>query len=489
MHVRTLLIATMMCALLISGASVAFASPDSTAWVEPGPDTVSNADGVSSWFYQDLQDDVAKREGGYAAFEDTITVSLYSDGDTTPYETSEQLGYVTNPHGGYDSTSNKCKVCHAVHRAEGAYYLLRANSQDDACDYCHIGGSARSRLVVYDNSLDGKYTTNGHTIGASAIIPDSSVRQELVDVEISTVDENMDTLEEVVEVRRYMERRNAMFRFTTQHGHLFDHGTSSYSRVGPTALSCMSCHQVHNAEALVWKPVEAPAGYKLLRGSPSGSVVGPNQQVDRVAMDSVPTGMIARVPEVEFITAGNTGPVPHNDYPTIWTEWTGPAEGAFDNDEAQNPSYVGSPGALSVWCADCHNLNIGYFRDVAAELGGKSHADRTHPAPFVGANDGPGQCYTCHRNDMPTYGEAGYNCNICHLGSEEYIDMRAAAEAADQYALWDFPHSGTDNSIKLLGGFTSELTSIAVEVVETTVTADNLDSVCLRCHTGIGTRH
>ena len=81
-------------------------------------------------------------------------------------------GYVASPHGGYDTTTNKCKVCHAVHRAEGAYYLLRADSQDDACSYCHIGGSAHSSKVVYDLNPAGIYTTNGHTIGA----PDSDPR-------------------------------------------------------------------------------------------------------------------------------------------------------------------------------------------------------------------------------------------------------------------------------------------------------------------------
>ncbi len=88
-----------------------------------------------------------------------------------------------NPHGGYDTTTNKCKVCHAVHRAEGAYYLLRADSQDDACSYCHIGGSAHSTKVVYDLNPAGIDTTNGHTIGARAQCrtpPSASTRQPVV---------------------------------------------------------------------------------------------------------------------------------------------------------------------------------------------------------------------------------------------------------------------------------------------------------------------
>ena len=54
-------------------------------------------------------------------------------------------GYLTptagqNPHGGYSSTSNKCKVCHAVHGAEGAEALLRS-TRANACVYCHTGST------------------------------------------------------------------------------------------------------------------------------------------------------------------------------------------------------------------------------------------------------------------------------------------------------------------------------------------------------------
>ncbi|HSK47509.1 MAG TPA: hypothetical protein VLA05_05825, partial [Coriobacteriia bacterium] len=110
--------------------------------------SVIEANGESAWSYKDLADTAEKYEGGYAAFDDT-----------------EFAGDYDSPHGGYDTATNKCKVCHAVHRAEGAYYLLRADSQDDACDYCPIGGSAHSYKVVYDLNSAGKATTNGHTIG------------------------------------------------------------------------------------------------------------------------------------------------------------------------------------------------------------------------------------------------------------------------------------------------------------------------------------
>ncbi|MDH4140199.1 MAG: hypothetical protein OEV43_06460, partial [Coriobacteriia bacterium] len=81
-----------------------------------GTNMVTGADdvdmlGASRWTYKDLADSAQKYEGAYASFDDTTT-EMYDD-----------------PHGGYDTATNKCKVCHAVHRAEGAYYLLRADSQ------------------------------------------------------------------------------------------------------------------------------------------------------------------------------------------------------------------------------------------------------------------------------------------------------------------------------------------------------------------------
>jgi len=46
-----------------------------------------------------------------------------------------------NPHGSYSDTTDKCKVCHAVHNARSSpgQTLLRS-SRNDACTYCHITG-------------------------------------------------------------------------------------------------------------------------------------------------------------------------------------------------------------------------------------------------------------------------------------------------------------------------------------------------------------
>jgi hypothetical protein len=536
-------------------ASVALAaSPDAatTATTVIDPTT-----GVSRWTYKDAADNAAKTEGGYAAFT-TGTI------------------YTINPHGGYDSTTNKCKVCHAVHRAEGAYFLLRADTQDDACSYCHIGGSAHSRKIVYD--LAGTiYTPNGHTIGASSIIPDSSVYQWLEELELKTVDENGDEVTATVEVRRYYERRNKMFRFARHHGQsaTADAATrGGYGRIGPLALRCMNCHQPHNAVDMIWMPQQgfplgtygtsfvvyqrlfANTGYKLLRSSPSGSVQprpdktldldgAPGNeanlfrvQVDRLAVwpldgdTGIARSWIIRVPEDPTIGPNNTGKV-GTDYKTIWTRWPETADHEFHGAEYRDPSNVNAM-TLSVWCADCHNLNIGYWSEPegAADpmlFGFKSHSERTHPAPYTGAYNGPAQCYSCHRNDRPaasgyrdyygtTYTASAYtanagdglprgiyrtasaSCEQCHFGTASYYDTMRAREVAGQFAYYDFPHSGGSDYIKLLGNWTVNVSytttgsphyvnSITNSIGTVTITSSNLDAVCKRCHPGIGISH
>lgn len=547
------LLAVLVLAFAFAAGVAYAASPDdaTTATTVIDPTT-----GVSRWSYKDAYDTTAKTEGGYAAFESGTF-------------------YTTNPHGGYDSTTNKCKVCHAVHRAEGAYYLLRADTQDDACSYCHIGGSAHSRKVVYD--LAGTiYTTNGHTIGASSVIPDSSVYQWLEEVELKTVDADGAEVTATIEVRRYYERRNKMFRFARHHGQSAVGNTNNrggYGRIGPLALRCMNCHQPHNATDMIWKPygfIEGVygssftdygtrlldrTGYKLLRRSPSGSIIpalgdgsrldnefttptvvgNPSDgfastqtawetQIDRLPVwplgqnSGIRRGLIVWAPEDATIGPHNTGlpgSINTNGYTsaTIWTDWPEVPEHEFHGAPYRDPSVV-SPFALSVWCADCHNLNIGYWTEAepeehAMEFGFHQHTARTHPAPYVGAYNGAAQCYSCHRNDMPLvpsggmvttytttngwglYRTASASCEQCHFGTATYNTVHKYQESQNNWAYYDFPHSGASDNIKMLGTWTAYIPGGSTNATMTTtiVTSDNLDAVCKRCHPGIGVNH
>jgi len=156
--------------------------------------------------------------------------------------------------------------------------------------------------------------------------------------------------------------------------------------------------------------------------------------------------------------------------------------------ERSNPSAVNA-AALSVWCADCHNLNIGYSKKVSnSELGFKAHTERTHPVPYVGGHGGPGQCYSCHRNDLERQAGA---CSQCHYGTGDYFRQRIEAGSATHVDS-DFPHSGEDNDYKMLGSYSISRADASNNVTideNVTIDADNLDAVCIRCHGGIGTYH
>ncbi|MBE0447706.1 MAG: hypothetical protein IBX64_06360, partial [Actinobacteria bacterium] len=516
-------------ALVITLAAVFMLAMGGMALAElPGEDYPYADDGSSYWSYEDLRDGgVAKKQGGYAAF-DSGAFST-NDGMYSNWTGNDQDG-IGGPHGGYDTTTNKCKVCHAVHRAEGAYFLLRSDTQDDACGYCHLNGSAHSAKVVYDLNTDGRDTANGHTIGASSIIPDSSVYQTTEDVVLETMDENMAPISETVQVRRYDNKQNKMFRFARHHGHsAAAPSRSGYKRIGPLALRCMNCHQPHNAVNLIWNPMDfytittdtawngtkLTRGYKLLRKSPSASIWGTpadgcptdydqgmkdwtayteyNAAAGKYLVN--PTNIIT-VPE-ETMTAANTG---SNDrvFPnTIYTKYEGVGDAhlhGYDRDPQAVTQF-----ALSPWCADCHNLNIGYTKELThEELGFKSHVDRTHPVPYTGAYNGPGQCYSCHRNDLPPkpgtsfYRSSSASCEQCHFGTGSYAWTIAVVSAGTDSG-YDFPHSGQDDAIKLLGNFSVDAANgRPTTIIDPTtnpgfaITSDNLDAVCIRCHGGIG---
>ena len=260
--------------------------------------------GSSYWTYEDSNDvvnpggsDSYKTEGSYRGFDATSS----TDVDT--------LGiYTASPHGDYSTTSNKCKTCHAVHRAEGAFKLMRSDTADDACNYCHVGDHRHTRLQAYSGSDSGTVRpSNGHTIGAGKEIPDSSVKQWLEEKTLTGGDpaENGGSgYSDTINVRRYDEARNKMMVWT------FNRSThhQGEERWGPTLLTCISCHQPHNATELVWKPSDAPDGYKLLRGSPSGSIK------NDAKMASYSESMGKSMFLLDGLSAGDTTALVHGNY-------------------------------------------------------------------------------------------------------------------------------------------------------------------------------
>ncbi|PKQ15941.1 MAG: hypothetical protein CVT67_07120 [Actinobacteria bacterium HGW-Actinobacteria-7] len=63
-----------------------------------------------------------------------------------------QIESFSGPHGGYTTTTNKCQDCHSTHYAFGSYKLLRADSAEAACDFCHGGGGGSDTNIMMDNA-------------------------------------------------------------------------------------------------------------------------------------------------------------------------------------------------------------------------------------------------------------------------------------------------------------------------------------------------
>jgi hypothetical protein len=455
------------------------------------PTVIDPSTGASAWSYSDSADASPTREGGYREFNFegggyAADGSAYLSGSGSV----DQSGYVgRGPHGGYDTSTSKCKVCHAVHRAEGSYYLLRASSQDDACIYCHGPGSTGSSTPVYTEGPEGIHAENGHTIGASATIPASSVGMEVEEIEL--IEGRPDT---VVTVRSYQSENKRLYRLVGSGygaaGHPSTGAAGAYARVGPTPLSCSSCHHVHGASAQIWRPTAYDStyetdengflvsGYKLLRRFPGATAVGdpaPGTPIDPADLAKAPESRL--VPDFNFSTQASLeatyteGGQTFRQPDWVIQQISGGAEGS---------ATVVNQFTLSVWCADCHNLAIGGGSHGSNEetVSADPHTDSTHPIPgpaVAGSSAGGGaQCYTCHRGDLAR----GTGCSQCHYTAANY---RVDAPSSD------FPHSGSDDSVKLLGAFSIEVSPDAQRwsdftFVDATVTDTNLDAVCLRCH-------
>lgn len=83
----------------------------------------------------------------------TTTIVLAA-GYNDPLQYNNDALYPQGPHGGYTTSTNKCKECHAVHLATGMYRLTRADSASQACDFCHneTTGLATKKVSLNENA-------------------------------------------------------------------------------------------------------------------------------------------------------------------------------------------------------------------------------------------------------------------------------------------------------------------------------------------------
>lgn len=93
--------------------------------------------------------------------------SPYTSGvDAFNYNMPQSYTTTSGPHGGYATTTHKCRECHAVHRAAGRFKLLRADERTRSCSWCHELGAGAGYNIQMDNddALTEEYDV-GLTLG------------------------------------------------------------------------------------------------------------------------------------------------------------------------------------------------------------------------------------------------------------------------------------------------------------------------------------
>jgi len=268
------------------------------------------------------------------------------------------------PHGGYTSTTNKCKDCHAVHYARAGVLLLRAASRDDACSFCHEGGGGSSTNIQMDNDYDadgpvaGTGSGVGHTLGATWGAP--------TDIKPA-------------------------FR-------------------SPTGLTCFECHTPHAASTRMITTFADPgralggqrvsalwSGSTLLTTTPDpsgidlatynggvGSYWGTTVEEGNIASalnggvtqhpvwpkgrflllkDPHPTSAEGAGDTAVGTSPGTAGEEGTNKLAIDWEDPLGPADAAYGGaqDTDNDTDYYGSPGLATVSevCTDCHDGSAG----------------------------------------------------------------------------------------------------------------------------------
>lgn len=80
---------------------------------------------------------VVNPAAGTPGNEPSMTDPANGQGAETWLNLYQQYGQPYGPHGGYSNTTDRCKVCHDVHAANGDLRLLPQNTVADLCETCH----------------------------------------------------------------------------------------------------------------------------------------------------------------------------------------------------------------------------------------------------------------------------------------------------------------------------------------------------------------
>ncbi len=314
------------------------------------------------------------------------TAPAFAEGYNAPTEYTRANGYFSGPHGGYTTTTNKCADCHSTHYATGSFMLLRANSREAACDYCHGGGGGSTINIMMDNEyktmtadfdyadgvavVDGSSGAGtGHTLGYTGnaptdIKPAYSQPKGLACFDChSPHGSSARILTTFSNPGRAMGTNSTVLKVGDAGyvGNSLD-GVLDGANREDTTVAEWGIDPVHgnfkwwNGTLVVYRPIWPNGRFLLLKN--------PHSDVTELVADTVVTS-----------AANETATNGVNKYKIDWEEPLGPADGTYggyqdndsDKDSASGFPFIYNDGdpttggflSLSEFCVDCHDGTAG----------------------------------------------------------------------------------------------------------------------------------
>lgn len=286
----------------------------------------------------------------------------FAEGYNDPIQYTRANGYFSGPHGGYATTTNKCQDCHSTHYAYGDYMLLRSNSREAACDYCHGGGGGSTINIMMDNDYrSGSFdmaqasaveTTTmglgtGHTLGYAGNAP-ADIRPAYSDpngfacFDCHTPHGNSDrVLTTFSNPGRLMGTGAAVIAGS-------GNSDGTLNTAGEWGIDAAQGNlKIFSGGAVAAKPIWPTGRFLLLKN--------PHDDASETATDGVVSD-----------TADNG----QNKEAIDWEEPLGPADAAYggeqDNDpDADFPWATDGFLALAEFCTDCHDGTAGASTQAA----------------------------------------------------------------------------------------------------------------------------
>ncbi|GAB4276270.1 MAG: hypothetical protein Kow0056_06500 [Coriobacteriia bacterium] len=330
--------------------------------------------------------------------------------------TSRDANNPSGPHGGYNSTTNKCQDCHSTHYATGSYVLLRANSREAACDYCHAGGGGSSLNIQMDNDYGAtsvETTTSrgygtGHTLGYAGnapvdINPAFADSQGLACFDCHTPHGNS------ARVLTTFANPGRAFQPVTYvvypYGGGGSDGLAAFIAAGGTTVTVGSDVYYDlgtvNDTVTLWGLTPGEGNIVLAKGGDGkGALKKPIWPTGRFLLlknpDNETSGTVAVSDTTTGTAPGSASQVGYNKLAIDWDAPYGPADAGYGGDQDRdynkalpwNPAGVTGLMSVNEFCTDCH--------DGAA---GASTQQATVWVPDASTNDTQGAYQVAYSHD------------------------------------------------------------------------------------------